>query len=197
MDVWGPYHTKSISGSQYVLTIVDDSSRSVWTFLLAHKSLVPQTLKHFFNLIHNQFSCIVKVVRSDNGTEFVNKACTNMFGELGIIHQKTYPYTPQQNGVVERKHRHLVTTAKSLLIHAGLSKRFWGDSMLMATNLINRLPSPTLKWKTPYEVLYHKPPSYDQLRVFGCLAYVTKLGPRKDKFASRVEKGIFLGYPAG
>jgi len=78
-----------------------------------------------------------------------------------------------------------------------LPVKFWGESILTATHLINRTPSPVLKGKTPYEVLFGKQPSYDMLRTFGCLCYA-HIRPRdKDKFASRSRKCIFIGYPHG
>lgn len=86
IDLWGPYHTKSISRAQYILAIVDDHIRSVWTFLLSHKTIVVTTLRHFFAMIKTQYSCNVKSVRNDNGTEFMNRECVKLFGELVIIH---------------------------------------------------------------------------------------------------------------
>lgn len=87
IDLWEPHHEKSTSGSQYLLTLVDDHTRSVWTFLLSHKTIVVTTLKHFFAMIKTQYSCNVKSVRIDNGTEFVNRERVNLLGELGIIHR--------------------------------------------------------------------------------------------------------------
>lgn len=95
MDLWDPYHVKSILGAQYLHTFVDDHSKSVWSFLLAHKNLVPQTLRNFLMMIRNHFDRKVKFVRSDNGIEFTNHDCGKLFGELGIIHQRSSPYTPQ------------------------------------------------------------------------------------------------------
>ena len=78
-------------------------------------------------------------------------------------------YTPQQNGVVERKHRHLLDTARSIRLHANLPISFWGDCVLAAAYLINKMPVEVLGWKTPYEKLFGTPPVYDHLRVIGGL----------------------------
>ncbi|KAL0364081.1 UNVERIFIED_CONTAM: Retrovirus-related Pol polyprotein from transposon RE2 [Sesamum angustifolium] len=94
-------------------------------FLLKHKSQVVHTLDKFFKMIQTQFETNVKTVRSNNGTEFVNLQCYTLFTSLGILHQTTCPYTPQQNGVVERKHKQLLDIAKALLFQAGLPKKFW------------------------------------------------------------------------
>lgn len=75
VDLWGPYKHKSITGAHYVLTIVDDFSRATWTFLITNKQLVPSTLKTYLTLIQTQHNKTVKTVRTDNGTEFMNKEC--------------------------------------------------------------------------------------------------------------------------
>lgn len=168
-DLWGPYKTPSFCGARYFLTIVDDYSRSTWVYLLQNKSEVGQTLRNFFALIQRQFHGNVKIVQSDNGTEFT---CLNdYFAKDGIIHQTSCVGTPQQNGRVERKHRHLLNVARALRFQANLPIEFWGECVLTAAYLINRTPSMLLKGKTPYELLYSQAPSYGNIRVFGCLAY--------------------------
>lgn len=136
-DLWGPYRLPSLNNAHYVLTIVDDHSRVTWTFFLKFKSQVSTTLINYITQVQKQYEKSVKIIRSDNGTEFVNQTCTNFFSQLGIIHQTSCPHTPQQNGVVEIKHKHLLEVARSLLFHAHLSNTFWGEAILTATHLIN------------------------------------------------------------
>lgn len=194
-DLWGPYHTKTHGNYCYFLTLLDDKSRTTWTMLLADKSLVPKLVHNFILYVQNQFSTTIKVFRSDNGSEFLNVSLSNILSSLGIIHQRSCVYTPQQNGKVERKHRHLLNTARALRFHASLPLHFWGDCLLTATYLINRMPSEILHGKTPYEVLFNKNPKFSHLRVFGSLCYAVTLPKPHDKFASRAIKGVFLGYP--
>lgn len=130
--------------------------------------------------------------RSDNGTEFVNRGCLALFHSKSILHKKSMIYTPQQNGVVERKLRHLLDTTRSLRIHANLPLFFWGDCILAATYLINKMPMENLNWKSPFEVLFGTVPSYDHLRTIGYLCFANVTKPHKDKFVARATKCVFI-----
>nr|GEW70501.1 hypothetical protein [Tanacetum cinerariifolium] len=123
--------------------------------------------------IANHFNAKPKFLISDNGTEIVNGDCLAYLRKQGIVHQKSMVYTPQQNAIVERKHRHLLNTARALKFHSGLPNKFCSDCVLTATYLINKMPMKILDWKTPFEMLQGEPPSYDHLRVIGC--YVLQL----------------------
>lgn len=197
VDLWGPYRQFSLTNTPYMLTIVDDFSRSTWTFLLAHKTQVAKTLDNFIRMVQTQFDKKVKCIRTDNGTKFLSTECQNIFQTFGIIHHKTCVYTPQQNGVVERKHKHLLQIARSLMFHANLPLKFWTYSLLMATFIINRLPTPVFQWLTPFEKLFGHKPDYTLIRTFGSLCYIANTKPHKTKFESRAHKCIFLGYNPG
>ncbi|KAK9705495.1 hypothetical protein RND81_07G061300 [Saponaria officinalis] len=169
IDLWGPYKTPNISRAVYFLTLVDDHSRATWTHLLKDKL-------------------------SDNGTEIVQSGCSSLFAQKGIVQQTSIPRVPQQNGRVERKHRHLVETARAIRLHANFPKKFWGECILAATYIINLLPSSVLQWKVPYEVLMKKKADYSHLRVIGCLAFSLDRTCR-DKFASKATRCVLIGYP--
>ncbi|XP_074314523.1 uncharacterized protein LOC141649741 [Silene latifolia] len=161
-----------------------------------HSSLqVNQTIKDFLIQVQTQFGLNVKIVRSDNGTEIVQRACDRLFLDKGIIHQKSAPGCPQRNGRVERKHRHLVETARALLLYVNLPKRFWRECLLAATHIINKLPSLVLSWQIPTELLLKKATTYDELRVIGCMCFALSPGHSRDKFDPKARKCIMLGYP--
>ncbi|KAJ8645102.1 hypothetical protein MRB53_006850 [Persea americana] len=194
-DLWGGYRIPASCGAVYFLTIVDDCSRAVWIYLLNRNDDVACVLRDFITTISRQFEKNVKIVRSDNGTEFT--CLKGYFAEHGILHQTSCTGTPQQNGRVERKHRHILNVARALCFQAHLPIEFWGECVLIAGYLINRTPSVLLDGKTPYEILYEQVPTYKHIRIFGCLCYVHDRNRDKDKFASRSRKCIFVGYPFG
>lgn len=197
VDLWGKYSTPTRNGYHYFLTIVDDFSRTTWTYLLKSKSEAYSLLIYYLAYVGNQFQTCVKMIRSDNGTEFTNQAFQQVLHESGILHQLTCPGTPQQNGVVERKHLHLLNVARALRFQSGLPLEFWGDCILTATYLINRTATKILHGKTPYEMLYGQPPNYSHLRTFGCLCYASTTHKPLDKFDERARQCVFLGYPTG
>ncbi|CAM8888286.1 unnamed protein product [Rhodiola kirilowii] len=196
-DIWGPFHTPTFSGARYFLTLVDDFSRTTWTFLLRAKHEAAAVILQFFRMVNNQFDCKIKFFRTDNGAEFFSNTVTQFLTQEGCIHQSSCVYTPQQNGIVERKHRHLLEVARALKFQAALPDIFWGECVLTATYIINRLPSGLLYGKTPYELLFYRGPSYDHMRVFGCLCYATTVSAGRTKFEPRADACIFLGYPHG
>ncbi|GAB2300248.1 hypothetical protein Dimus_038610 [Dionaea muscipula] len=198
VDLWGPYHTPTHNGFRYFFTIVDDFSRVTWTYLLTHKSNAFSLIKAFVALITTQFQTLIKIIRSDNAFELgSSKEVVAFFSSMGIIHQTSCPATPQQNGVVERKHKHLLETSRALLFQSRLPLKFWGECVLTATYLINRYPSRILHHRSPYEMLYGVSPSYQHLPVFGCLCYVSTSTRHRDKFQPRATPCVFLGYPFG
>ena len=159
----------SSCGARYFLTIVDDYSRAVWLYLMIDKTEVFRMFMSFVAMVDRQFSQTIKVVQSHNGIEF--NCLLDYFNATGILFQTSCVGTPQQNGRVERKHKHILNVARALRFQANLPIYFWGVSVLTATHLINRTPSPLLQHKTPYEILFNTPPSYNTIRTFGCLFF--------------------------
>jgi len=157
IDLWGPYKVQTYNGYKYFLTIVDDYSRTTWTHLLATKSNAMPLIRAFIEMASTQFNRKVQTIRSDNALELgLNKEASAYFMTKGIIHQTSCVATPQQNGVVERKHKHLLETSRALLFHSSLPIKYWGECVLTATHLINRFPSKSLKGLSPFHVFLGK-----------------------------------------
>ncbi|KAI3499149.1 hypothetical protein L1887_34942 [Cichorium endivia] len=175
----------------------EEKFRGVWVFLLKHKHEASVCLADFCKMVETQFEKKVKRIRSDNGGEFVSNQMMNFYAEHGIMLETTCPHTPQQNGVAKRKHTHLLETARALRIGGHLPTRFWGECVLTAAYVINRLPSKIIENKTPFELLYGQKPKYDHMRVLGCLTYYRNTDTKGDKLEPRGKPGIFVGYPHG
>ncbi|GKU93759.1 hypothetical protein SLEP1_g7327 [Rubroshorea leprosula] len=138
-----------------------------------------------------------KKIRSDNGKEFTEGVVKEFCFKKGIIQQTSCAYTPQQNGIVERKHRHLLEVARALRFQANLPLKFWVECVLTAGYLINLTPTPVLSGLTPFGKLFGKTPGYSNLKVFGCLCYAHNHTKNCGKFDSRASKCVFIDYPYG
>lgn len=148
-------------------------------------------------MIQTQFGSTIKTFRYDNAFELgSSKEAQAYFQSEGILHQTTIRHTPQQNGVVERKHRHLLEVCRALLFQSNVPLHFWGHCLLTATYLINHFPSTALQGKTPYELLFKHKPSYTHLRTFDCLCFVNTPAPGRDKLEPRATPCVMIGYPS-
>jgi len=193
-DIWGPISIHSIHGHSYFLTIVDDFSRFTWVSLLKSKAEVRQHVQNFIELIENQHNARIKIIRTNNGPEFI---MPQYYASKGIVHQTSCVESLQQNGRVKRKHQHVLNVGRALLFQSKLPKQFWSYAILHATYIINTIPSTLLKNKSPYLLLYNHAPNLHDLKVFGSLCYASTLQSHRTKLAPRARKCIFLGYKHG
>ena len=161
---------------------------------MKHKDKAQPLIKRFFSHVSTRFESHTKIFQSDNGGEFLS--LQSFCKDNGVLFQHSCVYTPQQNGVVERKHSDILQVARALKIKAQLPNNFWGECALTAFHILNFLPSPVLSFKTPFKHLYSKPPSYSHLCVFGCLAYATNVHV-SHKFDHLAITCVFIGYPVG
>jgi hypothetical protein len=196
-DVFGPVPVPSLGKSVYYVSFIDDFSRNTWIYFLRKKSEVFDKFKEFKALVENQTEKKIKVLRTDNGGEFCGNEFEKFCKKCGIARKKTTPYTPQQNGVVERMNRTLMEKSRSMLSGARLGQEFWAEAVGTSCYLVNRSPSSTLDDKTPHEVWSGKKPSLQHLRVFGCDAYVHVPKENRSKLDKKAEKCIFIGYKDG
>ncbi|KAJ4700914.1 Retrovirus-related Pol polyprotein from transposon TNT 1-94 [Melia azedarach] len=198
-DLWGPSKISNINGAKWFITLIDDHTRISWVYLMKDKTEVRNIFKSFHSMIQTQFKTQIQILRSDNGTKYINSILGAYLSENGIIHQKSCWDTPQQNGVAERKNRHLLEVARSLLFISNVPKFFWGEAILTATYLINRLPSRVLKFQTPVTVLKATYPNIRIInslppKVFGCSVFVYIHNQGQSKLDPRAIKCLFLGY---
>ncbi|PKU65158.1 Retrovirus-related Pol polyprotein from transposon TNT 1-94 [Dendrobium catenatum] len=167
-DVWGPSPVQSQQGFLYYLLILDDYSRYAWVFPFSHKTEVSQIFINFITFIEKYTKHQVQAVRTDGGTEFVNHKFQSFLTSKGIQHQRSCPYTPEQNGAAERKHRHIIDTTRTLLHTASMPLTYWPDAVLTAVYLINRMPTPTTNYTPPIKLMFNVIPDYASLHTYGC-----------------------------
>ena len=177
-------------GYKYFPTIVDDHTRVTWLYLLRSKDEVLTVFPEFLQMIETQYKSVVKGVRPDNAPEL---RFTELFKRKRIIPYHSCADTPEQNSVVERKHQHILNVARSLMFQSQVPLEYWGDCVLTAVFLINRLPTARLKNKIPFELLTSKQVDYSGLCVFGCLAYMSTFLRIDTNFNQGLEHAVFLG----
>lgn len=192
-DLCGPMQNKTPSGNRYFLTIIDDYSRYCTIFFIASKDMAFDKIKEFVEQTENQFGKRLKVLRTDRGGEFVNKRMQSYFKDKGIIHQLTAPYTPEQNGVAERKNRSLMEMARCMLYDADMNIKFWAEAVNNANYIQNRLSSAAVR-VTPYELWFGKSPNLSHVHVFGAVAYVHINKQKRRKLDEVAVKCNLVGY---
>ncbi|GJV29765.1 zinc finger, CCHC-type containing protein [Tanacetum coccineum] len=168
-DLCGPISPATHSGKKLIFLLVDDCTRFMWAYFLTSKDQALSTFKEFRQKIEMEMRMKVRMLRTDRGGEFTSNEFTKYCKENGIARQLTAPYSPQQNGVVERRNRTVLSTTTE-----------W-----------------TLEDKTPYEALYNRKPNLENLRIFGCTAYAKITIPHLKKLDDRSIPMIYLGVEEG
>jgi hypothetical protein len=174
------------------VSFLDDFSRYTWLFPIACKSDVYTIFNQFKLYVERYFSCSIKSVQSDWGGEY--RSLSKILQHHGITHRLSCPHTHQQNGAIERKHRHIVETSLALLSFASVPRQYWDDAFVTACYLINRMPTPLLKNQSPFELLFKTPPDYKILHIFGCACWPHLRPYNSNKLQPRSLQCVFLGY---
>ncbi|KAK1686066.1 hypothetical protein QYE76_046914, partial [Lolium multiflorum] len=178
VDLFGPVTHASLGAKKHCLVIVDDYSRYTWVYFLKTKDETQQIFIDFATEVQRQHNLLIMAIRSDNGSEFKNYTLNDFLSGEGIRHQYSAAYTPQQNGVAERKNRTLMDMARSMMAEYKSRYNFWAEAISTACHSSNRLYLRKGLNKTPYEILTGNKPNISYFKVFGSL------------------EGIFVGYGA-
>ncbi|GJT30816.1 retrovirus-related pol polyprotein from transposon TNT 1-94 [Tanacetum coccineum] len=194
MDLFGPVSPMSINHEKYTLVIVDEYSRYTWVHFLRKKSQAPEIVMSFIRMVENQNDVKVKQIRTDNGTEFRNHELESFCDEKGISQNFSSPYTPEQNGVAERKNITLIEAARTMLNGSVLSKHFWTEAVRIACYTQNRSIIVKRHDKTPYEIFRERILDISYFHVFGCPVFIHNHKDHLGKFDAKADDGYFLGY---
>ena len=177
-------HTRM--GEVYFITFIDDFSRYGYMYLIKHKHEALNFFQIYAAEVQNQKGKKIKRIRSDRGGEYTSELFKEYCAREGIIHEYAIPYTPQQNGVAERRNRTLMDMVRSMMSHAGLSLYLWGEAINTAQYILNRVPSKSMP-KTPYELWTGAKPKIEHIKVWGCPVHVL-LPPQERQTAGKNEK---------
>ncbi|KAJ3701350.1 hypothetical protein LUZ61_005055 [Rhynchospora tenuis] len=191
-DVWGPAPVLSHSGNKYYVLFTDQFSRFSWLYCCSVKSDVCKIFTQFRQKAENLLSNKIKIVQCDGGTEF--KPIQSQFPD--ITFHISCPYTPEQNGLVERKHRHIVELSLASMYHAAIPLEYWDTVFESTLFVINRLPTTVTDMKSPFEKLFHTAPDYQFLHTLGCECFPLLRPYNQHKLQPRSESCVFMGYSA-
>jgi transposase InsO family protein len=193
MDVCRPMPVPSIGGSRYFATFLDDYSKLSIVVPMKQKSEVAKVTEWTINRLELQSGKKLKSVRTDRGKEYVNKALENVSGGKGTVHEKTAPYTAEQNGSAERLNRQLEEKVRAMLDDSRLLKDLWAEAVVTANYTRNRTPV-SAHGMTPWEAFFGKKPKLGHMRVFGARAFAHVPKERRRKLDPVSERGVFVGY---
>lgn len=194
MDLFGPIAITNLGGKYYAFVIIDDYSRYTWVFFFAHKDETHATFVTYCRRVQNEKGYTITHVRSDRGSEFVNKDIVQYCDENSFSHNFSTLRTPQQNGVVERKNRTLEEMSRTMLNEHSLPQYFWAEAVNTACYVMNRVLLRSKLGKTLYELWNNKKPNIGYFKFFGCKCFILNDRNKLSKFGSKSDEGVFLGY---
>lgn len=163
-------------------------------YFLKEKNQVAQRFADHVTLCERQTELKVRRVRSDNGGEFRGAPFATECSKRGIQQEHSAPYSPQQNGTVERRNRTIVEMARALLNENELPKFLWAEAVATAVHILNRVPTEAIGKQTHYCIWFGRKPRVKHLRVYGSAAYALRVGEHLRKMAVRTKKGVLVGY---
>lgn len=196
-DLCGPISPTTMSDNRYFMLLVDDFSRFMWSYMLSIKDEALGAFQKFRAQVERETDKKIKVFRTDRGGEFMSNSFKSYYEENGIIRHFTAPYSPQQNGVVERRNRTMVAMARSLLKEKKMPGAMWGESVRHAVYILNRLPTRALSGRTPYEIWTGNKLDLSYLKIFGSLAHMKIPSTNVRKLDDHSKRVVYLGREPG
>ena len=191
-DLWGPSPVQTGGHSRYYASFTDDYTRYTQLYLQKTKSDTFDSYQAYEAWLSTQFDTKIKRLRSDRGGEYMSNEFTKYLKSKGTERRVTVHDTPEHNGVAERLNRTLVERVRAIMHASGLPKSLWGEAVMHATWVKNRTSTRRLGKKTPYEMLYKKKPSLENLPVWGCRVRVHDTSGLK--LDMRARDGNWVGF---
>jgi hypothetical protein len=186
----------TLGGQRYFLLLVDDLSRYMWVVVLRSKGEAADTIRHAQAAMEVGCGHKLCVLCTDNGGEFMAAKFALYYTDEGVQHHYFASYSPQQNGIVERRNQTIVEMARALLKLREMLAVFRREAVVMTIYILNRSPIKALNGKMSYEAWHGLKPTVSHLRVFGCLAFTKELG-HIGKLNDKSTLWVFIGYTEG
>ena len=196
-DLCGPITPPTPAHKRYIFVLIDDYSRYMWTILLREKGEAFEKFKKFRSIVEQETQNAIKTLRTDRGGEFISNEFREFCDKQGIKRHLTAPYSPQQNGVVERRNRTLLEMTRSILKQFSTPNYLWGEAVRHSTYLINRVATRSLLNAVPYEMFKGNKPNLEHIRVFGCIGYARTEAVGRKKLDDRSRSLVHLGTEPG
>ena len=193
----GPITPETVGDNKYFMLLVDDCTRWMLVSILKSKDQACSAFVKFKAEAENSLGYKIKMVRSNRGGELLATAFRDVCETAGIKRQFTAPYSPQQNGVVERRNRTVMEMARSILKGMSVPGCFWGEAVRHSVHLLNRLPTKVMGYRTPFEGWCGRKPQLGHMRVFGCRANVRPAVPHLKKLDDRSVGMVYFGVEEG
>jgi len=193
LDMWGPVREPSYGGkASYVLSLIDHATSMLWCFPLLDKSskTVRETLEQWRLKSERQAGTQLKILRMDNGTEFLGEV-QQWMGNLGISRQRTAPYNPQQNGKMEQWHKDMADGIRTLLLDYRMPAAFWAEALRHVVWVKVRVVHSSLEGDlTPFEAWTGRKPDLAMARVWGSMGCVRLNAPDEHKGGKLGPRGV-------
>lgn len=195
IDTCGPMNIESLGGSKYFVLAIEEMSNYKIIKFVRFKSEIPDVVKEIINQVEIESKRPVKLIQTDNGSEFLNSNLKIFLTDKGILHERSVPFTPEQNGSVERANRVVIEGIRTLIHDSKLPECLWAEAASTVVYTTNRLFGPKSSDKTRYELYHSFRPDVRNLRTFGEPVYVNlPKSKRESKFTENGHLMAFVGY---
>jgi hypothetical protein len=193
-DLCGPMTVASLSGYLYYVIFIDDHSQKTWIYFLKTKDGFLAIFQEYRARVKNLTRKKIKVLRSDNGGEYISQDFNDFCIEVGIKREYIVPYNPQQNGVVRTKNKSIFEAVKAMIHDQHLPMFLWAEASMTVVYVQNKSPHKTLRNMTPEEAFTGVKPDFGHFRIFGCPVYIHMPKEKRTKLEPSSRKGTFVGY---
>jgi len=195
-DLWGPAPMPGLKGHRYYISFVDEATRRTRVMYLTSKGEASAKVKHYLTWVEKQDNKSPKIIRVDNGREYINRDLITWCLDKGIEIQTTAPYTPEQNGIAERYNRTVVELARAMLLARDLPRELWPEAVNHACYIRNRAYTRAINDGTPHQKWTGERPDVSSIQEFGVPVWILD-EHHTNKLQSKSTEHIFIGYEDG